>query len=77
MSVLEKKEVIYVTDGAIIVQLIKLQENNPVIRDDFPKPFNRIRTKFYNFNTKYVHLFRFNEDDCSDDTPEFPSAYQP
>jgi hypothetical protein len=74
---LEKKEVLYITDGSIIVQAIMILVNENSTREDFPKPFNRIRNQYYNFNTRSANLFNFNEADCDHIVPELMCAYNP
>lgn len=73
---LEKKEVLFITDGFIIMQAIIVGANEKNCNES-PKPFNRIRTAYYNFNTRLANLFNFNDEDCDHTQPELTCAYDP
>jgi hypothetical protein len=67
--------VLYVSDGHIIIQAIFSTNTQPG-KEEYPKPFNKIRSIFYNFQAKHANLFLFNDQDCIDNN-QYPSPYEP
>jgi hypothetical protein len=67
VSVLEKKDGFFVTDGFVIAQALTLLSNPIPPRDDLPKPLNRIRTHYYNFGMRTSGMFLFTKENCGGD----------
>ena len=60
LAVLEKNQNVFVTDGNTCIQVVMSVMKKIVIRDDFPTPFNRLRSPYYNFQVKQAKYFNFN-----------------